>query len=123
MNTLESNPAVVNGTLTTCSGNRIEMTCSHNKVDIISTIWRISPPVSCSTTITHSQPPDAPPCGSSIINFQNVTAATSDTTVLTSTAVVTANVTMSGSIVECRGGNRARSINVGNVSLCVIGEC
>ena len=112
----------MNGTLTTCSGNRIEMTCSHNEVDTISTIWRVSPPVSCSTTITHSLTPVTPPCGSSMINFQNVTAATLDTTVLISTAVVTANVTMSGSIVECRGGNLARSVNVGNISLCVVGE-
>ena len=112
----------MNGSLTVCNGNRIEMTCNHNQVATINTIWRISPPVNCSTTITHSQTPDTPPCGSSMIKFQDITAATRDTTVLTSTAVVTANVNMSGSVVECRGGNIDESIDVGNLSLCVVGE-
>ena len=120
MNTLESSPAAVNGTLTTCSGNQIEITCNHNEIDTASTIWRISPPVDCLTIITHDRNPDPPPCG--LIMFQNITVATQDTTLLSSTAVVSANVTMSDSVVECSGGNNARSVEVGNISLCVIGE-
>ena len=112
----------VNGSITTCSGNPIEITCNHDEIDTASTIWRISPPVNCSTVITHGRNPDTPPCG--LFMFHNVTAATRDTTVtvLSSTAVATANVMMSDSVVECRGGNRFRSVKVGNISLCVVGK-
>ena len=112
----------MNGSLTACSGDPIEITCSHNQVDTTSTTWRISPPVNCSTIITHTRVPDTPPCGSSMITFQDVTAAMPGTIVLSSTAIITADILMSGSIVECRGGNRVGSISVGNISLCVVGE-
>ena len=112
----------MNRSLTACSGDPIKIICNHDEIDTASTTWRISPPVNCSTTITHGQTPNTPPCGSSMIRFQAVTTATRDTDVLSSTAVVTANVTMSGSVVECKGGNIARSIEVGNISLCIVGE-
>ena len=112
----------MNGSLTACSGDPIKITCNHNLADTISTTWRMSPPVNCSTIITHTRVPDTPPCGSSINMFQDVSAAMQNTTVLTSTAVVTADVLTSGSTVECKGGNRVRSISVGNISLCVVGE-
>ena len=120
-NTLESIPEAINGSLTACSGNRIEITCSHDEVDTGSTIWRISPPVNCSAVITHDRNPNTPPCGS--IMFQDVTAAIPGTVVLSSTAaVVSANVSMSNSVIECRGGNEFRSVEVGNISLCIVGE-
>ena len=120
LNTLESIPAARNVSVTACSGNQIKMTCSHN--EITNTLWSIGPPVNCLTTITHTQPPDIPPCGSSMIEFQNVTSATHSTSMLSSTAVVTANTMMSGSTVEYRGGNIDQSIDVGSLSLCIVSE-
>ena len=122
INTLESVPVARNGSVTACSGNQIKMTCSHNETTNINTLWNIGPPVNCSTTITHTRTPDIPQCGSSMIEFQNVTSATRSTSILSSTAVVTANTMISGSTVECRGGNIDRSIDVGSLSLCIVGE-
>ena len=110
----------MNGTLTTCSGSQVEITCNHNEVDTASTMWTISPPINCLTTITHGRNPDAPPCG--LITFQNITVAMHNTTSLSSTAVLSANVSMSDSVVECTGGNEVIHVEVGNISLCVIGE-
>ena len=113
----------VNGILTTCSGNQIAITCSHNQTVSRSTTWNVSPPVNCSTIITHSENPVTPPCGSSTFVFQGVNSlSTPGTTALNSTAVIMATVMVSGSVVECRGGNRVGFISVGNISLCVIGE-
>lgn len=119
MNTLESVPAAVNGTLTACNGNPIAITCSHDRTETRSTIWNVGPPVDCSTVITHTEVPVTPPCGSSMFTFQDVN---SGTTLLHSTAVVNASVRVSGSVVECRGGNRVVSESIGNISLCVVGE-
>ena len=110
----------MNGTLTTCSGNQVEITCNHNEIDTASTMWRISPPINCSTTITHIHNPDASLCG--LITFKNITVAMRDTTLLSSTAVVSVNESMSDSVIECTGGNEVRYVEVGNISLCVIGE-
>ena len=113
----------VDGTLTTCSGNQITITCSHNQTETRSTTWNVSPPVNCSTIITHRQNPYIPPCGSSTFMFQGVNSLSmSGTTVLNSTAVVMATIMVSGSVVECRGGNKVGFISVGNISLCVVGK-
>ena len=123
-NTLKSVPTVENGILTTCTGNPIAITCSHNETLSRSTTWNFSPPVNCSTIITHREDDSVvPPCYSSMIMFQDVeSVATSGTTIFRSTALVNATAMMSGSVVECRGGNRIQSVNIGNITLCVIGK-
>ena len=58
-----------------------------------------------------------------MFTFQDVESiATSGTTVFRSTALVNATAMMSGSVVECRGGNKIQSVSIGNISLCVIGK-
>jgi hypothetical protein len=58
-----------------------------------------------------------------MFTFQNVDSiAKSGTTVFRSTALVNVTAMISGSVVECRGGNRFQSVSIGNVSLCVIGK-
>ena len=109
--------------LTACSGDQITITCNHDQVGTTSTFWIISSPVNCSAIITHVQDSDIPECGSSTIMFQDINfVPTSAITELSSTAVVTANVNMSGSVIECRGGNKVGSVSVGNISLCIVGK-
>ena len=54
--------------------------------------------------------------------FQDVTPVVSLDVNLNSTAVATADVSMSGSVVKCVGGNKVYNFSVGNISLCVLGE-
>ena len=118
INTLESTPIAMNGSLTACSGDQISITCNHDQVATTSTMWRITRPVDCSRIITHNQNPVVPACGLSFVDV-NSAAGVSE---LTSTAIATANVTMSGGVIECTGGNDVHSVHVGNISLCVIGK-
>ena len=124
LDSLESTPIAENGTLTACSGSPIAITCSHNQTLSRSTTWNVSPPVNCSIVITHREDdPVIPPCDSSMFTFQDVESiATSGTTVFRSTALVNATEMISGSVVECRGGNLIQSLSVGNISLCVVGK-
>ena len=119
INILESSPPQVNGVLTTCAGEEISLTCSHNNVVASTTQWFISPPANCTASVTHN-PPNSPMCGPFV--FQDVTPAVSLNVNLNSTAVATADVSMSGSVVECVGGNKVSNFSVGNISLCVLGE-
>ena len=118
INTLESTPIAMNGSLTACSGDQISITCNHDQVHTTSTIWRITRPVECSIIITHNQNRVVPACG---LNFVDVNSA-AGASELRSTAVANANVTMSGGVIECRGGNQVQSVHVENISLCVIGK-
>ena len=122
VNTLESTPAAVNGVLTACAGQQISLTCSHNNVVSGGTLWRASPPVNCSMDVSHigANPPTPPPCGP--FRYQGITPLVSVPSLLNSTAVAIATVNMTGTDIECRGGNSFSSFHVGNISLCVVGE-
>ena len=122
LNTLESSPSEINGLLRACDGDQISLSCSHDNAASASTRWIISPPVNCSTVIDHNPPialalPMA--CGSFM--FQDLTLAVQGSTKLNSSAVATSSISMSGSVVECRGGNEFQSDSVGNITLCIIG--
>ena len=119
---LGSNPPSTNGQLTACAGQKISLTCSHNHNIFIpgATVWRASLPVNCYIVIRHSSPYPRD-CGP--FNIREITRVTLPLpTHLDSTAVVTAHINMTGTNIECRGGDRFNNILVGNIALCVVGE-
>ena len=117
---LESTPPTVNGVLTVCAGEQISLTCSHDNVGTAATRWIASPPVSCLTDISHiaANPPSPPSCGPFM--FQGITPLVLVPSLLNSTAVATATINMTGTNIECRGGNVVNSFSVGNISLSVV---
>ena len=118
VNTLESIPPAVNGVLTVSAGQQISLTCSHDNVNLANTRWIASPPVSCTTDISHTTLTN-PPCGP--FTFQDITALVQPLpSLLNSTAVATAAINMIGTNIECRGGNIVASFSVGNISLSVV---
>ena len=120
-NALESRPfSRGNKYLIACNGDQISLTCTHGNVVSGSTRWIISPPVNCASNIIHDLPIDAPQCGP--FTFHSVTEAVQGVTQLSSTAIATASTMMSGSVVECRGGNVIASSSVGNLTLCIVGQ-
>ena len=120
VNVLESTPPAVNGVLTVCAGQRISLTCSHNNVAIAATSWIASPPVNCITYISHLgiSPATPSPCGPFM--FQGITPIEPVPPQLNSTAMATATANMTGTNIECRGGNVINNFSVGNISLLVI---
>ena len=54
--------------------------------------------------------------------FKCITRLTQSTTALNSTAVATADVSMSGSVVQCIAGSIISNFSVGNITLCIVGE-
>ena len=123
LNTLESTPSQVDGLLTTCDGDLISLTCSHDNARSTNTLWNIGPPANCTLLISHDLTTfDNLTCDS--FSFQDITMVMADNPrpIFNSTAVAVASVAMSGSVVECRAGNLVASTSVGNVSLCIIGE-
>ena len=121
-NFLISHPSQINGSITACVGEEISLTCGHDNVIPITTTWIISSPTNCLTEIVHNPPtPITPPCGP--FSFQDITIAEAGAVQLNSTAVATASRDISGSIVECIAGfDPSARIDVGNISLCVIGK-
>ena len=121
VNVLESTPTAMNGVLTACAGQQISLTCSHNNVVSGGTRWIASPPVNCMTDISHIGSNSPSPCGPFM--FQDITLLVQPSPLcLNSTAVAIATVNMTGTNMECRGGNVVNSFDVGNISLCVVGE-
>ena len=120
VNVLESTPPTVNGVLNVCAGQQISLTCSHDNVGSGGTRWIASPPVSCLIDISHvgANPPSPPPCGPFM--FQNITPLVPVPALLNSTAVAIATVNMTGTNIECRGGNVVNSFSIGNILLSVV---
>ena len=114
-NVLESTPPSVNGVLTACAGEQISLTCTHNYGITVTTQWTIGPPLNCSAVVTH-QPIDGQSCRECMLECTNTSPP--DTTA-SSTAVATAKVSMSGSIVQCIAGNVIKNFIVGNITLCI----
>ena len=109
----------MNGVLNVCAGQQISLTCSHNNVASGSTRWIASLPVNCTTDISHIGANLSPPCGPFM--FQGITPLVSPVpSLLNSTAVATATVNMTGTNIECIGGNVLSSFSVGNISLFVV---
>ena len=103
INTLESTPNHINGQLLACVGDRISLTCSRN-IELGSgvTHWTVSSPtIPCDSIINHFAPVSIEPCDP--FGFQNVTEIIGSQypTILSSTAVATANASMSGAVVQC----------------------
>ena len=120
-NSLTSFPPQVNGTITACVGDEISLTCSRNNSGAAITNWMFSPPVNCSSGVSHnSQAAPPPQCGPFI--FTNIsTLGVASLTQVNSTAVGIASNEINGSKVECMFGI-TMPISVGNTSLCVIGK-
>ena len=121
VSTLESTPPAVNGVLNVCAGQQISLTCSHDNVASGGTRWIASPPVNCLTDISHigASPSTPPPCGTFM--FQGISPLVSPVPplLLNSTAMTTVTINMTGTNIECRGGNIAYFFSVGNISLSV----
>ena len=119
---LESVPASDGGVLTAGVGQQISLTCSHDNTVTVATLWKISTPVDCSTPIAHIYIIAAngvSDCGP--FSFVEVTQGT--TAPFTSTAVASANTSMTGAVVQCFDGAGPAAVQIGpNITLCVYGE-
>ena len=121
VNVLESVPPSTgeDGVLTVYAGQQISLTCSHDNIGSGGTRWIASPPVDCMTDISHIGTNPLPsPCGPFI--FQEITPLLPVPAFLNSTIVAVATTNMTGTNIECRGGNIVISFSVGNISLSVI---
>ena len=122
VNVLESVPPSTgeDGVLTVYAGQQISLTCSHDNIVSGATRWIASPPVNCTTDISHigPNPPLPPPCGPFM--FQGITPQTPLPLFFNSTIVAVATTNMTGTNIECRGGNAVFSFRVGNISLSVL---
>ena len=105
--------------LPVCVGNEISISCGHNNVDTGVTRWVLSVPINCSEVIEHRFPTDPYQCGP--FSFQDVTLLVAGA-VLSSTAVATANTSMTGTTVECRDSAGINPRTIGSTTLCVVGK-
>ena len=113
-------PASDGGVLTAGVRQQISLTCSHDNNGSAATLWEVSAPVDCSTAIVHLIAANGvSDCGP--FSFINVTQGTSAP--FNSTAVATANTSMTGAVVQCLDGVTEARVQVANVTLCVYGEC
>ena len=118
-NSLTSFPPRVNRSITACIGDEISLICSRSDSAIAITNWRFSPPVNCSSDVSHnSQAADPPQCGP--FTFINISAL-GVANFVRSTAVGIASKEINGSKIECRFGITT-PVSVGNTSLCVTGK-
>ena len=115
----------VDGVLTSCGETRL--TCSHDNVAGENTRWRITAmdsSVVCEVIINHFNPF---PHHCDEFSFEDITALpwpAINVSYLNSTAVVNPlPLSLSGYQMECFAGGLSTSPSVGNVTLCVIGEC
>ena len=116
---IESTPAHVGGVLTACAGDQISLTCSHDNLNSGVTSWLFYQPVDCTEVIDHAPPISTDPCGP--FTFQDVSILAPDA-VLSSTAVATANTSMTSTVVECRDSAGILYDQVGNISLCILSK-
>ena len=121
---MESSPVNINGKLTACVGDQISLTCSRN-IDLGSAVtrWTItSPTIPCDSVINHISPVSIGHCGPFV--FQDVTDISGPIINLSSTAVATANVSMSGAVVQCFTSQIVLVANeIGpNITLCIPGK-
>ena len=124
VSTFESTPlANTDGVLSACAGSQISITCRHSNLNSGVTPWIFSPPVDCSTTIDHNTV-SYEPCGP--FTFQGVTAISIHNydmiTAFSSTAVATANTSMTGTVVSCQSGLSLRPTIIGSITICVTGN-
>ena len=76
----------------------------------------------CRETIEHDAP--GAPYDCEEFSFEDITALSVAVSALNSTAVVNPlPLALSGSLMECFAGGLSTSPLIGNVTLCVIGEC
>ena len=116
--TFESTPAAnTDGVLTACAGSQISITCRHSNLNSGITSWNFSLPVDCIVAIQHD-PPSSEPCGP--FSFQDVTMLAVGA-VLSSTAVATANTSMTGTVVSCQDGAGLIPTTIGSITVCIIG--
>ena len=105
--------------LPVCVGNEILIRCNHTNLNTGVTRWVLSTPVNCSEAIEHGEPTRPYQCGP--FSFQDVTLLAPGA-VLSSTAVATANTSMTGTNVECRDSAGINPQTIGSTALCVVGK-
>ena len=104
---LQSTSVASGGTLTTCVGDTILLTCSHENHATGVTRWIFSFPVNFSKTIDHN------------FTFQSVTEFRSN--LLYSTAAALSSASINGTIVECRDSSGSVYNSIGSIIICIIG--
>ena len=126
MSSLESSShQFINGstppTLIACAGDQLVLTCTHDMVSNEASRWNFFPTFpSCTRKIVdHNNPLSVEPCGP--FTFLNVTGVDESPTELSSTAVATADESLSNTVIECYDSERKSANLVGNITLCVIG--
>lgn len=115
----EFSPANSNGVLTTCVGEHVSLTCSHDNSATGITRWLFSSPIDCSETIDHNPPINTRPCGP--FTFQDVTEIRPNG-LFNSTAVAIASTSMTGAVAECRDSSGEVYNQIGTTSICIIGK-
>lgn len=109
---------VVNEVLIVYTQETISLTCSHDNSNSGVTRWMFSPPIDCTSLIDHTNPSTTSPCGPFV--FHNISVAAPNM-LLSSTAVATASVAMTGTMVACRNANGQHFETSGYLTLCVTG--
>ena len=122
---LESSPDHINGQLLACVGDQISLTCSRDfELATGVTYWTInSSTIPCNSLITHLTPVSIGHCDPFM--FQNVTVITGPTiTTLSTTAIATANASISGAVIQCFTSNVLQlSMPIGSsITLCIPGK-
>ena len=115
----ETFPGHVGGVLSVCIDHEVFITCGHSNLNTGVTRWVLSTPVNCSEVIQHRNPAGPYQCGP--FSFQDVTMLAPDA-VLSSTAVATANTSMTGTTVECRDSAGINPHTIGSTTLCIFGK-
>ena len=120
---METTPDHIDGQLLACVGDRISLTCSRD-TDLGTgvTRWIVSSPaISCDSVINHIAPVSIERCDPFM--FQDVTEITGSlpVSILSSTAVATANVSISGAVIQCSTSQFSQiSKQIGpNITLCI----
>ena len=116
---LSSSPAQINGVVTACRGEPIQLTCTHGNTVSGNTRWIVGPPVDCAETISSSVSP-----GQScepVVTFQD-DSMLSEGVVSSIAMIATDNISINGTVLECRDGAGLIFNTVGNVSICTIGR-
>lgn len=118
-NSLQSTPIDTGGILTTCAGEILSLTCTHNNLATGITRWIFTTPINCSRTIDHNPPIFTHLCGP--FRFQNVTEIGLQNS-LNSTTIAIASASMNGTIIECRDSSGTVFNSIGSIKLCIIGK-
>ena len=110
-----------NPTLLACAGDQLVLTCTHNMVSNQASRWNFIPTFpSCTRRIVnHNNPTMVTPCGP--FTFLNVTGVDESPTELSSTAIATADESLSNTVIECYDSERNSANSVGRITMCVIG--